>query len=142
MVDEEVVTTKLRQINEFTTDLREMRGPSKATYLDDTILQRAVERTLMNVIQACIDLAQYIRATEDLSPSGTGKAEIEALGNASILSEETVRKLQEAVGFRNILAHRYGTVDHDVVYDVLSEDLHWFEQFQQEIAQWVRQRDT
>lgn len=142
MVDEEVVTTKLRQINESTTDLREMRGPSKATYLDDTILQRAVERTLMNVIQACIDLAQHIRAAEGLSSTGTSKAEIEALGDADILSEATVTKLQEAVGFRNILTHRYGTVDHDVVYDVLSENIHWFEQFQQEIAQWVRQRES
>ena len=93
MVNEEVVTTKLRQINEFTGDLREMRGPSKAAYLDDTILQRAIERTLMNVIQACIDLARHVRATEDLSPSGTSKAEIEALGNAGIPGEETVKKL-------------------------------------------------
>jgi hypothetical protein len=46
MVDEVVVTTKLRQINEYIADLREMRGPSKAAYLDGTILQRAVERTL------------------------------------------------------------------------------------------------
>jgi uncharacterized protein YutE (UPF0331/DUF86 family) len=90
------------------------------------------------VIQACTDLAQHIRATEDLSPSGTAKEEIEALGNAGILREETVTKLQEAVGFRNILIHRYGVVDHDVVYDVLSEDIHWFEQVQQEVAQWMR----
>ena len=43
-------------------------------------------------------------------------------------------------GFRNVLAHRYGSVDHDIVYDVLHNDLHWFEQFQQEVAQWFKQQ--
>lgn len=46
----------------------------------------------------------------------------------------------EAVGFRNILAHRYGDVNHDLVKTVLHEDLHWFENFQQEIAQWLQHR--
>ncbi|WP_367397971.1 HepT-like ribonuclease domain-containing protein [Haloarcula salina] len=51
----------------------------RALYLGDTVLQRAVERTFMNLIQSCIDLSQHIRASEDLSPQGTSKAEIEAL---------------------------------------------------------------
>lgn len=50
MVEAEVVTAKLRRINEYTSDLEEMRGLSKAAYLEDMVLQRAVERTLMNLI--------------------------------------------------------------------------------------------
>lgn len=116
-----------------------MRGISKSEYVDDVVIQRAVERTFMNLIQACIDLAQHIRAAEDLSPSGTAKQEIEALGNADIVSSGTQEKLEEAVGFRNVLAHRYGDVDHDVVYDVLHTDLHWFDRFQREVAQWFQE---
>jgi uncharacterized protein YutE (UPF0331/DUF86 family) len=140
MVDEEIVVDKLRHVNEYTGDLKQMRGIDKETYLADTVTQRAVERTFMNLIQSCIDLAQHIRATENLAPLGTSKKEIEALGNADILSGETQEKLEEAVGFRNILAHRYGDVNHDVVYDVLHNDLHYFEQFQQEVAQWFQQQ--
>ena len=87
MVDEEIVVDKLRYINEYTNDLKQMRGMSKAEYADDIIVQRAVERTFMNLIQSCIDLAQHIRASESLSPSGTAKNEIESLGNAGILSQ-------------------------------------------------------
>lgn len=119
-----------------------MRGQSKAQYLDDTILQRAVERTLMNLIQACIDLAQHIRSTENLSPSGTAREEIHALGAADIISDETRTKIEEAVGFRNILAHRYADIDHEVVYDVLNDDLRWFETFQQEVAKWYQRTFT
>jgi uncharacterized protein YutE (UPF0331/DUF86 family) len=92
----------------------------------------------MNLIQSCIDLAQHIRASEDLSPSGTAKNEIEAIGNANIISQDVQEQMEQAVGFRNILAHRYGDVNHDVVYAVLHDDLHWFDKFQQEIAQWVQ----
>lgn len=140
MVDEEIVVDKLRHINTYTNDLKEMRGMDKETYLAEMVTQRAVERTFMNLIQSCIDLAQHIRAAEGLGPTGTSKKEIEALGNADILSRDTQEGLEEAVGFRNILAHRYGDVNHDVVYDVLHDDLHYFEQFQQEVAQWFQER--
>lgn len=121
MVNDAVVVDKLRHVNEYTNDLKQMRGMSRERYVADTVVQRAVERTFMNLIQSCIDLATHIRAAEDLSPSGTSKAEIEALGGAGILSRETQERIEEAVGFRNILAHRYGDVNHDVVYDVLHE---------------------
>jgi uncharacterized protein YutE (UPF0331/DUF86 family) len=140
MVGEEIVAVKLRQINEYTNDLKEIRGLSHEEYVDDMITQRAVERTLMNLIQACIDLAQHIRATDGLTPGGTAKREFEALGRADIISANLQEKMEESAGFRNVLAHRYGSVDHDIVYDVLHNDLHWFEQFQQEVAQWFKQQ--
>ncbi|KTG25151.1 hypothetical protein AUR66_16430 [Haloferax profundi] len=135
-----MVVDKLRYINEYTNDLKQIRGMTKTEYVEDVIVQRAVERTFMNLIQSCIDLAQHIRASEGLSPSGTSKNEIESLGNAEIISGGVQEQMEEAVGFRNILAHRYGDVNHDVVYSVLHNDLHWFDQLQQEIAQWFQQR--
>ncbi len=140
MVDEEIVTAKLRRINEYTNDLEEMRGLSKAAYLDDVVIQRAVERTLMNLIQACVDLAEHVRSTENLTPGDTSKDQIIALEGAGIVSAETRSKLEEAVGFRNVLAHRYGDIDHEVVYTILHEDIHWFERFQTEVARWFRDR--
>ncbi len=140
MVEEDIIVDKLRRINEYTNDLKQLRGMSREAYTSDMVTQRAVERTFMNLIQSCIDLAQHIRAEEGMAPGKTSKQEIEALGEAGIISERTQAKMEEAVGFRNILAHRYGDVNHDVVYAVLHDDLHWFEKFQQEIAQWYQQQ--
>ena len=142
MVDEEVVGDLLGYINQYTNDLKQMRGLSKEEYRDDVVTRRAVERTFMNLIQACIDLARHIRSTEDLSPSGTSKREVEALESAEIISGETRDHLEEAVGFRNVLAHRYGEVDHDVVYESLHDDLRWFERFQQEVARWYQRHHS
>jgi uncharacterized protein YutE (UPF0331/DUF86 family) len=140
MVDDEILVDKLRYVNEYTSDLKEMRGMSQSDYVDDIVTQRAVERTLMNLIQACIDIAQHVRSSEGLEPGGTAKDDVRALGEVGVLSAETEEKLVEAVGFRNVLAHRYGEIDHEVVYDVLHEDLRWFEEFQQEVAEWLQSR--
>ena len=138
MVDEAVVVDRLEYIHQYTSELKEMKGVSRAEYLDDVILRRAVERSLMNSIQSCIDLASHIRTTEGLAPAETSREEIAALAEAEIITKETGQKLEEAVGFRNLLAHRYGEIDHDVVYDVLHEDLEWFDRYQQEIATWLQ----
>ena len=142
MVDEAVVADKLRLINEYTNDLKRMSGLSKADYLDDMVTQRAVERTFMNLIQACIDLASHVRATELEPTADSAKAEIHALETAEIITAETADRLTEAVGFPNVLAHRYGDVDHDVVYEALHNDLRWFEQFQTEVARWLQSHTT
>ncbi len=139
-MDEEVVATKLDRAHEYTNDLAEMRGLPKQEYVSDVVLQRAVERTLMNLIQSCIDLAQHVRAANGILSGETAKEEIRAPGELEIISRDTQQKIEEAVGFRNVLAHRYGEIDHDVVYEVLHEDLHWFKRFQQEVAQWLRDR--
>lgn len=138
MVDEEVIADKLRYVNEYTDDLRRMRETPKQTYLDDTITQRAVERTFEVLIQACIDLARHICSAEELLEGSTARDAIRALGDAGVIKRTTREKMPEAAGFRNVLAHRYGDVDHEIVYDVLQEDLVWFERFQQEIAQWLQ----
>jgi uncharacterized protein YutE (UPF0331/DUF86 family) len=139
MVDAEIVGDLLAYINQYTNDLKRMQGLSKREYGDDMVTRRAVERTFVNLIQACIDLAKHIRSTEGLSPSGTSKREIEALESAEIISSETREHIEEAVGFRNLLTHRYGEIDHEVVYETLQNDLRWFERFQQEIARWYQQ---
>ncbi|USZ71392.1 type VII toxin-antitoxin system HepT family RNase toxin [Natronosalvus halobius] len=140
MVDDEIVISRLELINQYTDECKEMREVRRAEYLDDIVLQRAAERSLMNAIQSCIDLAGHIRSAEELQTAETSREEIEALADAAIVSEETGTKLAEAVGFRNHLAHRYGHIDHDLVYDVLHEDLEWLDRFQQEIAIWFQQR--
>jgi uncharacterized protein YutE (UPF0331/DUF86 family) len=116
---------------------------SREAYVDDTVVQRAVERTLMNLVQACIDVAGHVRRAEELGTADSSKEEIDRLLGAGILSDATATKLKEAIGFRNVLAHRYGEVDHDLVYDVLHDDLHWFERFERELATWYRdERDA
>jgi len=76
-----------------------MRGISKTEYVDDVVVQRAVERTFMNLIQSCIDLSQHIRASEDSPQVERQKNEIESLGNAGILPHDVQNRWKKPSGF-------------------------------------------
>lgn len=139
MVEEDVLVAKLRQINTYTEELRQMRGMSFDEYEDDIVRRRAIERTFMNLIQACIDLSRHVRRGLDMDAQQSAKEEIRAIGEAAVISEEVQEKMAEAAGFRNVLAHQYGEINHRTVHEVLHNDLEWFDRFQQEIAQWFKE---
>jgi uncharacterized protein YutE (UPF0331/DUF86 family) len=59
----------------------------------------------------------------------------------NVIDEETTTTLVAAVGFRNVLAHEYGTVDYAAVYESLQTELAVYDTFSQQVAQWVRNRE-
>jgi len=138
MADERVVSTKLEQIEQYHGELIAKQRLPRETLLDDTTEQRAVERMFENVIQACADLAQHI-ATRDFGyDGGASKEAIRTLGRRGVLDEGTAHKLVAAVGFRNVLAHEYGTVEHEQVYQLLQTELAVYDEFGRQVAQWFR----
>lgn len=139
MADERVVSTTLEQIERYYGELKEkQRSLSRDDLLTHTTEQRAVERMFENAIQACADLAQHI-ATDDFEYTGeTSKGAIRCLGRENVIDEETAQTLVGAVGFRNVLAHEYGRVDYDEVYEILQTGLDVYDAYGRQVAQWVR----
>lgn len=91
-----------------------------------------------NAIQACSDLAQHI-ATRDFDYGGSGsKAAVRVLQTNGVLDEETAQTLVAAIGFRNVLAHEYGTVDYERVYEMLQTELTVYDSFSRQVAQWAQ----
>jgi len=138
MADTAVVAKKLEQIERYYGELRSKQTLSKEQFLGDVTEKRAVERMFENVIQACTDLAKHI-ATEDFGYSGDrSKEAVEVLATNDIITEETAETVAAAIGFRNILAHEYGDVDPEQVYEYLQNELSIYEQFSQQIATWAK----
>lgn len=142
MADERVVSTKLKQIEQYHGELKEkQQSLSRTDLLTNTTEQRAVERMFENAIQACSDLAQHI-ATHDFDFDGAASKEaIRVLGQEEVIDEETMNTLVAAVGFRNVLAHEYGRVDYVEVYETLQTGLSVYDTFSRQVAQWFRTQD-
>lgn len=143
MVDERVVAVKLEQIEQYHDELRDkQRTLSRREFLESTTEQRAVERMFENAIQACSDLSQHV-ATQEFDDDGeTARGAIRTLARCGVIDEQTADTLVSAVGFRNVLAHEYGHVDEAEVYDTLQTGLDVYEPFSQQLARWVRDRQT
>jgi uncharacterized protein with HEPN domain len=69
-------------------------------YLEDEVLQAAVERKFSTIGEALAQLAVIDHGTA-----------------------ESITNLRRIIGFRNVLVHGYADVDHRIVWDVLSIDL-------------------
>ncbi|KZN22655.1 hypothetical protein A4G99_19585 [Haladaptatus sp. R4] len=142
MADERVVSTKLEQIEQYHSELKEkQQSLTRTDLLTNTTEQRAVERMFENAIQACSDLAQHI-ATHDFDFTGVASKEaIRILGQEGVVDEQTMNTLVAAVGFRNVLAHEYGKVDYAEVYQTLQSGLEVYDAFSRQIAQWFQQHE-
>lgn len=138
MVDERVVSVKLGQIEQYHGELKAKQETlSRSEFLSSTTEQRAVERMFENAIQACADLAQHIATREFGFDGTTSKDAIRVLSREKIIDEETAKTLVAAIGFRNVLAHEYGHVDYEEVYETLQTSLSVYDRYSQQVAQWV-----
>ena len=141
VADERVVSVKLEQIEQYHGELAEKQAMlSRSEFLESTTEQRAVERMFENVIQACADLAKHIAATNFEFDGETSKEAIRILGTEGVIDQETKTTLVAAIGFRNVLAHEYGHVDYDEVYELLQSGLSVYESYSQQVALWIREQ--
>lgn len=94
-----------------------------------------------NAIQACADLAKHV-ATQDFDWDGNSSKEaISVVAKEGVIDEQTAETLISAIGFRNVLAHEYGKVDAEEVYETLQTGLGIYNAYSQQVAQWYRSRE-
>jgi uncharacterized protein YutE (UPF0331/DUF86 family) len=87
-----------------------------------------------NAVQACSDLAQHI-ATRNFEFDGSSSTKaFRVLAREGVIDGETTDTLVTAVGFRNVLAHKYGKVDYKEVYEIFQTELEVYDPFSRQIA--------
>jgi uncharacterized protein YutE (UPF0331/DUF86 family) len=140
VVDDRVISVKLEQIEQYHGELKSKQETlSRRQFLSSTTEQRAVERMFENAIQACADLAQHVATREFGFDGTTSKDAIRVLSREGVVDGETADTLVAAIGFRNVLAHEYGQVDYEKVYETLQTGLSVYNTFSQQIAQWTKE---
>ena len=136
---ERVVARKLEQIEQYHGELVAKRAAlSRANYLESTTEQRAVEHMFENAVQACADLARHVASRALEYEDDSAKGAVRVLGRADVLNEETTETLVTTIGFRNVLAHEYGHVDEEAVFETLQSGLDVYDAFSRQIASWYR----
>jgi uncharacterized protein YutE (UPF0331/DUF86 family) len=111
----------LKRIKE-TTDLR----PES---LEDIDKQDIFIFNLQRAIEATIDIATHIVASEGLGLATTIKESFKLLRDAGIIDDKLMKKMQAMVGFRNIVVHDYTSIDLDILKSILSNNLKDIEEF-------------
>ena len=84
---------------------------------------------LQRSVQAVIDLAAHIVASEGLGLPDTIKDNFRLLLEKKIIDKELAIKMGRMVGFRNIAVHDYRSIDEEILKSILRKHLSDIEEF-------------
>lgn len=140
-VDEETedrILEKAAYIEEAVEILAQKQSLDEAAYTADREQRDIVEREFQTAIEACIDIASLLCKSTGTEVPERNAAKFTVLVEAEIISGSTAAHMQEAAGFRNVLAHRYGhEIEDSLVYRSLQQDLQWFPRFLGDVRQYL-----
>lgn len=139
-VDRDVVTTRLRHIDDLIAVLREV-GPVDADRLErNTLMRLGIERALTQVVELAVDVLNHLLVASTGQTTRTYPEAFGAAADAGILSVALARTLESTAGMRNALVHEYVAIDLAKVADVVPLAPETFGQFIREVAAWVEAR--
>jgi uncharacterized protein YutE (UPF0331/DUF86 family) len=134
VVDEGRVARLLRGLADRVERLRRAAGQSPSER--DELWLDAVKYLFVTAIEATVDVAQHIAASErDRAPDSNADA-LRLLGEHAVIDDELAHSLSRAVGFRDVLVHRYVEVDDTTVVAALDR-LDEFDRFVHDVSAWM-----
>lgn len=134
--DRERIFTKLDEMTRYVHELHEML-PEEEEYLHDLIKRRACEKTVEVAIESLIDVSAMIVSAQKLGLPSNEENIFDILIENGILEKDLGEKLKDLKGFRNVLIHRYGYVNDEIVYHNLSNYLDDFYKFKNSIDSYL-----
>lgn len=133
-MDAEKITNKLMQIDEFLDLLNQIGSIKEDQFVDDKILIGSAKYYLQVSIEACLDVANHIIASEMLRAPKDYADSFSVLNEAGFISKELCRKLRQMAKFRNRLVHLYSEIDNNYIYGFIRNDLNDFLLFKKAIT--------
>jgi len=129
MTNLNVIENKISAAQKYLKILENYQKYSREEIEKNIDLRGAVERYLYLAVQAAIDLAEAVISFKNLRKPTTMAESFNILNEEGIIGEEFVNQMIKMVGFRNIIAHDYGEINYDIVYDILHHRLKDIEKF-------------
>ncbi|MEW5956018.1 MAG: DUF86 domain-containing protein [Candidatus Micrarchaeota archaeon] len=117
------IRDKITEIEEHLTELEEILPRDFEEYSSNFEKKAACERYFEKIIEAVVDLAFLIIKDVHLKPPEEDKQAFDILTEAKIITPELSERLKNAKGMRNIIAHDYGSVDDELVFHAVANEL-------------------
>jgi uncharacterized protein YutE (UPF0331/DUF86 family) len=134
VVERDVALGKIATLDRCLQRIAEVRGERRADLtpvdVDDIVLLN-----LQRAVQAAIDLATHIVATEGYGLAGSVAENFTLLEQQGILAPELAAQLRRMVGFRNIAVHNYQDLDPRIVEAIVTRHLGDLSSFSARVVQ-------
>ena len=121
------IREKIYEVNTYLEELRTIIPDSYKEYKESIAVKRGCERLLQIIIECIIDILFLTAKTFKLSIPYDESNLIDELKSKNIIKSQSVTLLKNMKGFRNILVHRYGKINDELVFEYLQNKLDDFQ---------------
>ena len=123
------------ELDSYLKELAEISPKSLEEYKTSIEKRRACERLLHIAVECVIDVCGIIVTNKRLGLPDSEEDLFRKLEEGKVISSDLAGKLRLMRGFRNIIAHRYGSVDDELVFEILRKRPADFVDFKSEILE-------
>ena len=123
MVDRQVLAEKIASVREAVARIREVLPAEHAAFLADRTVREVVILNLFVALQDCMSLAAHWLSDAGLDVPQSYAQVFLRLGERGVLAPDLAARLAAASGLRNLVAHRYGTLDWARIHESASTRL-------------------
>lgn len=125
----DVVLRKLEALRDSVARVEERCPTALESLLADRDAQDVLVLNLARAVQCCVDVGVHLLAEAGEPVPGTMADVFDRLADAGVLPPELASRLRRAVGFRNLVVHRYDDVDWGLALRARNERLDDFAEF-------------
>jgi uncharacterized protein YutE (UPF0331/DUF86 family) len=141
MIDAETIQDLLQTLSEYNEDLRAYRQLEHDEVVTSRDYQSMIRYALQTAIQCVIDIANHLLVGGDLEQPPDSRSAILGLGRHGLLPDDFAQRIAGMPGLRNVIVHRYMTVDHELLYQFLQTCVEDFETFSQHVVTYLQTLD-
>ena len=117
------ITDKIKEINEFLNQLKDIVPNSLDEYKPNLEKKAACERYVEKIVEAVTDLAFLIIKLKKFKIPEDDIDAFNILLENKIIDSSIAVKLKNAKGMKNLISHQYGKIDDEIIFEAITEEL-------------------
>ena len=117
------ITDKISEITKYLDELETIAPSTLDEYTSSIEKKAACERYAEKIVEALTDLAFLIIKNKKLRIPEDDADAFNILLENKVIDGNLAKKLKNAKGMKNIIAHQYGKIDDEIVFEAIKEDL-------------------
>jgi uncharacterized protein YutE (UPF0331/DUF86 family) len=136
-LDRDVMTARLQLIEELLSNLKSLGEISADSLSTDWIRRSAVERVLMQLVDAAVAINSHVASAMLGRTPATYRQSYELAAEAGAITRELAQLLQPSVGLRNVLSHEYAETDLELAAKGADLAVSQYGQYACAVAAWL-----
>lgn len=133
------IKDKIQEIDKFLEELETLIPNNFEEYKRSLEKKAACERYFEKIVEAVVDLVFLIIKNKKLEKPRDDENAFYILYKNNIIQKDLYKRLKDAKGMKNIIAHQYGKIDDKQVFNSLEGELiNDVNQFIEDVSKWEK----